>query len=371
MAKPYPKKTDKEKQAEIHALTKQMDAAIDSYFVSPEQLKQYLTFMSQFHRFSPANVALIQKQFPGAVAVGSFPFWKAKGYAVRKGEHGQKIWVPMQLQAKFRTKTGDWKPLKQATPEEQRAIEQGALRQLPARKGYTIGTVFDVSQTDCPPEKLPEVFPNRHVTGELKQEGAWMQGLHQLATDLGVTLDESSPYPFGAARGVFISSRHTIQLNPRNTPFENATVLTHELTHAALHGKGKDATALTPADKEFQAEMTAYVVHAHFGIETRNESLLYLAGWVKGKSLTDKKQMMGEVHETSLRFIQTLEKALEQQLGKTAVEVKEKGDSLPLHEEPHPETDKKEPSPAVYTLPVRSGPTPAAGKKQAQATQER
>lgn len=371
MAKPYPKKTDKEKQAEIHALTKQMDAAIDSYFVSPEQLKQYLTFMSQFQRFSPANVALIQKQFPGASAVGSFQFWKSKGYAVRKGEHGQKIWVPMQLQAKFRTKTGDWKPLKQATPEEQRAIEAGALRHMPARKGYTIGTVFDVSQTNCPPEKLPELFPNRHVTGELKQEGAWMQGLHHIATDLGVTLDVTSPFTKGTAKGVFYPHLNTIQLNPRNTAFENATVLTHELAHAALHGQTQPSTAVTLADKEFQAELTAYVVHRHFGLDTQNESLRYLATWTKGKTLTDKKQMMGEVHETSLRFIQTLEKALEQQLGKTAVEVKEKGDSLPLHEEPHPETDKKEPSPAVYTLPVRSGPTPAAGKKQAQATQER
>lgn len=305
----YPQKTPEEKKAEIQALTSQMDQAIDGYFVDPEKLKQYLSFMSQFYRYSPANVALIQRQFPGAVAVGSYPFWKSKSYTVRKGEHGQKVWVPIQVPAKFRTKTGEWKPLKKATSEELRAINEGTLRQIEAHRGFTTGTVFDISQTTCPLEKLPELFPNRHITGEIKDFDRWMKGLRQVAKNLGVLIDESSPYTDGAAKGVFIPTLKKIQLNPRNTPFENATTLTHELAHASLHPVDKLGKT-TMRQKEFQAEMTAYVVHSHFGIDTKNESLHYLASWTKNKTLNDKKKLIGEVHETSLSFISTLENEL-------------------------------------------------------------
>lgn len=302
-------KTFKQKQAEIQALVSQMDQAVDSYFVDPEKLKQYLSFMSQFHRYSPANVALIEKQFPGAKAVGSFQFWKSKDYTVRKGEHGQKIWVPIQVPAKFQTKTGEWKPIRQATEAERIALEQGTLRQIEAHRGYTIGTVFDISQTTCPIEKLPELFPNRHITGEIKNFDLWTRGLRQVANTLGVTIDETRPYTFGAAKGVFLPKLNRIQLNPRNTSFENATVLTHELAHAALHPQDKRAKT-TVREREFQAEMTAYVVHAHFGVDTQNESLHYLASWTKNKTLADKKKLIGEVHETSLNFITTLESEL-------------------------------------------------------------
>ncbi|MFT8389963.1 MAG: ArdC-like ssDNA-binding domain-containing protein [Sporolactobacillus sp.] len=302
-------KTYKQKQAEVKALSSQMDRAVGSYFDNPEKLKQYLSFMSQFHRYSPANVALIEKQFPGAEAVGSFQFWKSKGYAVRKGEHGEKIWVPIPVPAKFQTKTGEWKSVRQATAQEKVALEQGALRQIEAHRGYTVGTVFDISQTTCPIEKLPELFPNRHVTGEIKAFDHWKRGLREIAKKLGVTIDETSPYTSGAAKGVFIPRLNKIQLNPRNTPFENATVLTHELAHAALHPLGKSLKT-TVGEKEFQAEMTAYVVHAHFGIDTENESLRYLASWTKDKTLADKKKLIGEVHETSLSFISTLETEL-------------------------------------------------------------
>lgn len=315
----YHQKTFQEKQEEVKKLTESMDRAIENYFVSPEKMTQYLHFMSQFYRYSPGNMALIHSQFEGAQGVGSFKFWKDKGYNVIKGEHGIKLWVPVRLAPKYQNEQGEWKPIKEASPTERIKIQSGTLKSVPERTGFTTGHVFDISQTNCPPEKIPELFPNRHTPGEIKDFEAYLKGLHGVAKYLEVEILPHPPYELGAAKGAYFPDEHVLALNPRDTDFERATVLAHELAHAALHSKENEGRKLSTAEKEFQAEMTAYVVNEHFGIDAKKESLKYLSGWTKGKTLEDKKVLLGEVHQTALRFIQTIEKSMEakQSKGKT------------------------------------------------------
>ena len=83
----------------------------------------------------------------------------------------------------------------------------------------------------------------------------------------------------------------------------------HELTHAKLHtvdNLGKYKTH----EKEFQAELTAYTVCSHFGIDTSEYSLQYLNSWIKDKELNDKKELLKEVRETAVEYIETLENVL-------------------------------------------------------------
>jgi hypothetical protein len=98
--------------------------------------------------------------------------------------------------------------------------------------------------------------------------------------------------------------------------------LLHELTHATLHTK-ETFDNYTSAEKEFQAEMTAYTVASHFNIDTSDYSLDYLAHWTKGKEFKDKTQLLKEVHTTSVDFIETIEEQL--QKGKEPSLNKEKG----------------------------------------------
>ncbi|RPK03122.1 ArdC-like ssDNA-binding domain-containing protein [Priestia endophytica] len=86
MSKIYKKKLVEEKKKEVENLTKNMEKRIEQHFHSPQDLKEYLQFMGKFYQYSISNVALIQSQFPGAQAVGSFAFWKSKGFSVQKGE---------------------------------------------------------------------------------------------------------------------------------------------------------------------------------------------------------------------------------------------------------------------------------------------
>ena len=63
-------------------------------------------------------------------------------------------------------------------------------------------------------------------------------------------------------------------------------------------------------EKEFQAELTAYTVCSHFGIDTSDYSLKYLHDWSQNKTLKDKKQLLKEVRETTVAYIEILEETL-------------------------------------------------------------
>lgn len=113
----------------------------------------------------------------------------------------------------------------------------------------------------------------------------------------------------GSAKGVSYTLTKEVALNPPNSERQNVKTLIHELAHAKLHTKDTHLN-YTAAEKEFQAEMTAYTVSSYFGIDTTSYSLDYLSHWTKGKTFEDKTKLLKEVHETSVGFIETIEDIL-------------------------------------------------------------
>jgi antirestriction protein ArdC len=80
--------------------------------------------------FSGKNMMLLALQGGGSV-FGGFRQWIEQGRAVRKGEHGRMIWVPI-------FKGNDSEGQEPAAGEVE-AVE----------RRFIIGTVFDISQTDA------------------------------------------------------------------------------------------------------------------------------------------------------------------------------------------------------------------------------
>jgi hypothetical protein len=158
----FKSKTNAEKKKEIEKLTEDRNEQVEKFFKTPEQMKEYLHFMSKFYNYSPRNSVLIQKQFSGAEAVGSFTFWKNKGYSVQKGEKGIKIVVPTKYQTFEREREGKKYQVgvKYASKEEKEAIKKGDSK-TKDHIGYAAGYVFDISQTNAKAEDLPSIFPNR------------------------------------------------------------------------------------------------------------------------------------------------------------------------------------------------------------------
>ncbi|MGH0808986.1 LPD25 domain-containing protein [Bacillus toyonensis] len=309
--KKYQTKSPEEKKEAVQTLTKKMEKSVEGYFRTPEDLKEYLTFMAKFYHYSPSNISLIQSQFQGASAVGSFSFWKEKGFPVKKGEEGIKILVPNRTVAKFKDKEGTWKTVTKANEEEKKQIESKSVEVMPGRLYFAVGHVFDLSQTNAKAEDLPRIFPNRWLEGSVTDYQSLYKGMEAIAEKNGVKIIEPKQ-ELGVAKGVSYTLTKEVALNPRNSELQNVKTLLHELAHAKLHTAETHMNYTAP-EKEFQAEMTAYAVSSYFGIDTSEYSLGYLASWTQGKEMKDKTKLLKEVHETSIEFIETIENTLEKE----------------------------------------------------------
>ncbi|SFK48852.1 protein of unknown function [Halobacillus dabanensis] len=322
----YKQKSPEKVKEEINRLTEGMEKSISNHFHSPEQMKEYLDFMGKFHRYSPRNTALIDSQFPGAEAVGSYAFWKDKGFSVNKGEKSLKVLVPNRLGQQFQDEEGEWKPLKYATKKEKQQVKDGQLDKRDGRLVYSTGSVFDVSQTTATQKDLPQIFPNKWIDGEVQNYNQLRQGMEAIAERNNIHIVE--PYEeLGVAKGVSYTGRDEVALNPRNSERQDTKTLLHELTHAKLHTKEK-MNDYTKPEKEFQAEMTAYTVASYFNIDTSDYSLDYLHHWTKDHEFKDHESLLQEVQLTAKEFITTIEESMGQEKeGEKTMSVKE-----PKHE---------------------------------------
>ena len=313
----YTAKSTEQLEKELNELTESATTKIDQFFTSKEAIKEHLRFMSQFYNFSVRNTLLIQNQFMGATAVGSFQFWKSKGAAVQKGEKGIKILVPTPVH--FFKRDGEDKlvQLKHATEVEKKLIEQGKIR-LSKKTFYKVGNVFDYSQTNAREKGLEvsEIFSRFQRNDSIDNDKHFMKAFEQIGAKMGVHFLKEPPQELGTAKGAFYRDLNAIALNPRNTPAENVQVMIHELAHAALHNHERNnerGKLLTTPEKEFQAELTSYVVASRYGIEMDNFSIPYLSNWTKNAKLGDKEQLLNEIKQTATNFIETIDAHLEKE----------------------------------------------------------
>ena len=301
-------KSQEEKRKDIDLLVKQADEKIDKVFSSPNDLKEYLSFMAKFHNYSYRNSILIEEQFRGAVAVGSFAFWKEKGYSVNKGEKGIKILVPTKLGDRFIAEDGTMKLISKASEKEKQLIKSGELETLEGAIKFKQGYVFDISQTNMPSSELPKIFPNKWLEGDVKNYKAFYKSLENVASKIGVKIIEPKS-ELGLVKGVSYTSTREVALNPRNSELQNVKTLIHELAHAKLHTV-ETRDNYTKAEKEFQAEMVALSVSSYFGINTEEYSLRYLSEWTKNATFKDKEKLLKEVSTTVKEYVEIMEDSL-------------------------------------------------------------
>lgn len=308
MKKTYNKKSKEDKEKEVNELLKKANEGIENYFTTPEYFKELASYMSKFYNYSFRNIFLIQEQFEGALAVGSYAFWKEKGFTVNKGEKGIKILVPNKLSDYFINEKGEEVKLSKATLEEKSLIEQGEIEVRKGKLIFNQGYVFEVTQTNAKAKDLPKIFPGRWLDGEVNNYNLMYKAMENIANKIGVKIIEPKK-ELGAVKGVSYPVTKEVALNPRNTQLQNVKTLIHELTHAKLHTMETRDNYTTNA-KEFQAEMAAYVVCSYFGLDTSEYSFRYIKNWTKGVELKDKEKLINEVRETVKEYIEIIEETL-------------------------------------------------------------
>lgn len=308
MKKAYNKKSKEDKEKEVNNLLEKANEGIERCFTSPEHFKELISYMSKFYNYSFRNTFLIQEQFKGALAVGSYAFWKEKGFTVNKGEKGIKILVPNRLSDYFINSKGEEVKLSKATPEEKRLIEQGEIEVRKGKLIFNQGYVFEVSQTNAKAKDLPKIFPGRWLDGEVNNYDLMYKAMENIANKIGVRIIEPKE-ELGSVKGVSYPLTKEVALNPRNTQLQNVKTLIHELAHAKLHTM-ETRDNYTTNEKEFQAEMSAYAVCSYFGLDTSEYSFRYIKSWTENVELKDKEKLINEVRETVKEYIEIIEETL-------------------------------------------------------------
>ena len=321
--KGYQKRTAEEIKQEVKSLSQQALDAVKKHTHSPEDVKELLNFMSRFPERSFRNQLLIEEQFPGATACLGRAALKKEGIYIKKGEQGNKIFVRKTVKGFYEKGRGFVREI-EATPEDKKRIESGQIEVI-KKPYYTIEKVFDITQTQLKPEDYPKIFPNRVFDFQLDKKGQseLQAGIQAVANNIGIQIrdmTESEVYQreLGQARGAYVRNEFTgeeeIVMNTRNTPTQHLATSIHELAHARMH----KFSELDTVTKELQAEMTSYIVCKHFGMDTSEKAIPYIAAWTKnGQTLDDKEaaergKIMNDVSRVANEFIQTISTEINQ-----------------------------------------------------------
>ena len=350
-----------------HELSEVAFQKVREYTETPERLEEYLNFMSKFPELSPRNVALIQEQWPGASAVATYNQWQSMGevlgitsdqvfetrntytnkktgrtrevvhnnLSVKTGEKSHiTLFRPMMVemipvldengnQVKNGKGNPKYKRLSEATPEEKILKKEGKLKsrffqERDSNTGlakFATYKVFELSQTTLKPEFYPKAMPNRHYNFNMDhiRTKEVLEGLSDYAKNIGVTIYQDDAKELRSAKGAFYPDEQKILLNPDNTPGEVVATTIHELAHASLHNP-KFANSykeeVSKDRRELEAEMTSYLVSNHFGLDTSEKAIRYMAIWTDNLTSLDDQQLaqsMKRIHGTVSKIVKSVE----------------------------------------------------------------
>ena len=220
-----------------------------------EGFRRYLETLGKFHHYSYGNVLLIMAQNPEATRVAGYRQWQQLGRQVKRGEKGMKIMVPHKQR------------LRDAKTDE----EEG--EPLYVVRGFGIGTVFDLSQTEGEP--LPEPPRPEELEGESTRAFWLCDQLRDYLEERGVLLQLTE---LDGPKGTYHPALKRVQLQVGMSPDQTAKTLCHETAHyRADHTAG-----IHRRDAETVAEASSFVVLNHYGIDTSSYSFPYVASWTEG-----------------------------------------------------------------------------------------
>lgn len=275
--------TDKKKQIDV--LTDQLNKSISEYKKSPEEHIKLLRYLTQFKNYSIRNTMLIAGQYEGAYGVKSYKEFQNDGYQVRKGQKAIKIMAP-KIEKLYKTEKGTYLPVRYAKADTKEKIKAGKIPTKSDITGFLVVPVFDITQTNAPEEDYPKLYPNKPQNYEFKgtqeQLEALEETLKEYAHTKGITVVQGEFN--SAAKGAYDPSNNRIILSNRLSDTNRVKTLSHELGHAEMHNASamakKDPALNIPEVREYQAEMTAYLIGNQLGLDSEEESTRYISNWV-------------------------------------------------------------------------------------------
>ena len=273
-------------------------------FRSSKAWMDHLSLQSKLPDYSFNNCILIGIQTGGKARMCmGYSSWKKLGRNVKAGEKGIRILCPspkkISVEENKKDSEGNIIYGKDGKP-----VKEKVTKVIP---GYKVGYTFADYQTEGKP--LPEICH--------KIEGS-VEGAEKLLK----ILQDISPVPLsfesidGPMNGYYSPSEKKIVVKEDLPPNHKIHTCLHEITHATLDLNGTDKDA-TRGMKETEAESVAFVVMKNLlGDQLTTEDLGqysfgYLNSWATSDDLTEMKQAMKVIQQTSADLIEKVEKELE------------------------------------------------------------
>ena len=250
------------------------------------KMKEYLDFASNFYNYSLNNIALIYSQKPDAQFVGSRKFFGYKHIKVDPEEikNGISVFIPKTYKY-FWDENNNPKSLSDATEKEKKLIEQGLI-DVYSKTSFDVGKVYDITQTTCPKDKIPEFLRSESL--ETKGNIDTKTTLKNLTMNIqkqGYEVNFTNLSNENTRLGVkgYTDKKEKITVNMKMPDENKIKTLIHEYAHCILHNDN----AITDDEKanknirEIQAESVAYMTLKKHGLVSKIDSPLYIAGYMK------------------------------------------------------------------------------------------
>lgn len=247
------------------------------------KFQEYLDFHANFSRYSLSNSLLIFLACPNATFIAGKKKWEELGRSVIEGVKPIMIFAPT-----FRKYT------KEALNENTGEVETIERQWL---TGFRSVNVYDVSQTYG--KEIPS------PVGFCRDFGDKTELLDRFINIFGEKYRVEQK-PLKAQLGGFITSDNTITLNSSKSEERRLKTLIHEVAHGELgHFEAKDKSKKA---KELEAEIAAYIVSRHFGVDSSDYSFGYLVSWSKG-DISLIHTALNAAHAVSSSIIEQIEAA--------------------------------------------------------------
>lgn len=263
---------EKAKEQEQEAF-KRIREVIDNYREDPEKIREYFQFASNFYNYSSRNVSLIYAQNPNATFVQSFEGWKKMDSHIEKGSVGIKILVPVKV-TYLNVDDENKIQLSKASKELKEKYKRGEIEAQSVTR-FKVGNVFDISQTNFPKEKYPDLFDMGKKSMKHK---AVTNGLIEFAEqEIHCTVSTENLESI-ALLGFYTPSKHNITLNERMEDTVRLSTMSHELGHALEHWSMPDTSV---AQKEFEGDAISIMIQQRYGIEITEQRARHITGHFK------------------------------------------------------------------------------------------
>ena len=304
----YKGKTKEEKKQELEELSKVVQDKVDSFVRNPELVKDFLLFKRQFPNYSAKNTMLIYSQKPTALGVGAYGFWKQKGYPVKRGEKGIRIYSPMTSEMLLDSNGKIVTTLEKATEEEKNLLKIGRYTKRTIVSGYQPKAVFDISQTTAPLESYPELVRKGYELENITNYQIQNIALNSLMKEQNIQFVDYDKGRVGLnTYGYYIPASDEIFLQPDLTSVARFKTLSHELAHGMLHKTSK----LSKEAEEFQAQMVSVIVSDTLQIPVKDEDYGYIKDFSEKLSEVERRELTEEVLEIANQILEQFENTLQ------------------------------------------------------------